>query len=227
MIRKLLNRKNPAKKNSYSQSGEDLIIQFIFESKGIKLPSYLDIGANHPFNLNNTAIFYQKGARGINVEPAKREFQMFEPHRPEDTNLNVGIGPEAGMLKYFEMENSRLNTFSEEEVKTYVEKEGLTVLRQSEVQVLTIQQVLEQYCNGVFPDFMSVDTEGLDFEIVKSIDFEANYPKVVCLETLTFSASGKGEKRYNLIEYMKSQGYWLYGDTYINSIFVKNEFYEN
>lgn len=227
MIRKLLYRKNPAEKSSFSQSGEDLIVQFIFEAKGIQKPSYLDIGANHPFNLNNTAIFYQKGARGVNVEPAKKEFQMFEQHRTEDTNLNVGIGPEEGFLEYFEMKNSRLNTFSAEEVKTYVEKEGLTVLSQSEVEVLTIQQVLEQYCNGVFPDFMSVDTEGLDFEIVKSIDFESNYPKVVCLETLAFSASGKGEKRYNLIEYMKSQGYWLYGDTYINSIFVKNEFYEN
>jgi hypothetical protein len=56
-------------KKSFSQSGEDLIIDFIFNALGISRPSYIDIGAHHPYYLNNTAIFYLRGARGINIEP--------------------------------------------------------------------------------------------------------------------------------------------------------------
>ena len=51
---------------SYSQSGEDLIVKHIFENLGVKKPSYLDIGAYHPFHLNNTVIFYLSGSHGIN-----------------------------------------------------------------------------------------------------------------------------------------------------------------
>lgn len=42
---------------SYSQCGEDRILAFIFRSLGIDKPSYLDIGAHHPYMLNNTMYF--------------------------------------------------------------------------------------------------------------------------------------------------------------------------
>jgi hypothetical protein len=56
-------------KKSFSQTGEDLIVEFIFNDIGVDYPSYIDIGAHHPYYLNNTQIFYLKGCRGINIEP--------------------------------------------------------------------------------------------------------------------------------------------------------------
>ncbi|MGB5027475.1 MAG: hypothetical protein WBO38_03165, partial [Chitinophagaceae bacterium] len=41
-------------RRSYSQSGEDIIVSYLFERMGIKKPTYLDIGANHPIALSNT-----------------------------------------------------------------------------------------------------------------------------------------------------------------------------
>src|SRR6187200_1235902 len=77
---------------SYSQCGEDLLVQYVFLLRGIKYPSYIDIGANDPFYLSNTALFYNKGCRGINIEANPKLIENFKLHRPEDHNLNIGIG---------------------------------------------------------------------------------------------------------------------------------------
>ena len=76
---------------SYSQCGEDLLVQYIFNLRGIQKPSYIDIGANHPYFLSNTALFYEKGSRGINIEANPQLAENFKTHRPEDINLNIGI----------------------------------------------------------------------------------------------------------------------------------------
>ena len=48
-------------RKSYSQCGEDLLVDYIFKLRGITQPTYLDIGANHPYFISNTAKFYQQG----------------------------------------------------------------------------------------------------------------------------------------------------------------------
>ncbi len=88
------NRKRESGTLSYSQCGEDLIVQYIFSLRGVLKPTYLDIGAHHPFALSNTAIFYMKGCRGVNVEANPDLFRFFKRHRLRDINLNLGIGPE-------------------------------------------------------------------------------------------------------------------------------------
>ncbi len=80
------------KKISFSQCGEDLIVQNIFNCLGIEKPSYIDVGAYDPFIFSNTALFYSKGSRGINIEPDPHLYKTFPKHRKEDINLNVGIG---------------------------------------------------------------------------------------------------------------------------------------
>ena len=67
-IRKITSRKKKVYQLSFSQCGEDLLIDYVFKLRGIAQPSYIDIGANDPFYLNNTAIFYLRGCRGINIE---------------------------------------------------------------------------------------------------------------------------------------------------------------
>ena len=86
--------------------------------------------------------------------------------------------------------------------------------------------VINKYNKGDFPDLLSIDVEGLDEQILKSIDYNLVVPKVMCVETLTFSTQqGKGEKKTALIEFVKSKGYMVYSDTYINTIFVKTDIY--
>lgn len=229
MIRKIKNRlaslRNKTsgianfEKTSYSQSGEDLIIEFLFNQLGLRNPSYIDIGAHDPFYLNNTAIFYKKGCRGINIEPDSSLFQNFNIERKDDINLNIGIGENQGRMDFYIMNVPTLNTFSKEQVDLYSLEGNYFVKEIKAVDVSTLKIVIDQHNQGVFPDFLSLDAEGIDEIVIKSIDFD-NRPKVICVETLSFSDSGQGVKNQGMIDYIKSMGYLLYADTYINSIFV-------
>ncbi|MFC6102640.1 FkbM family methyltransferase [Olivibacter domesticus] len=210
-------------KKSYAQSGEDLIVDFIFHEIGINDPSYLDIGAHHPYYLNNTAIFYERGCYGINIEPTPNLFNEFLAKRKRDINLNIGIGEKEGMLEFYEMSVPTLNTFSKVEAKNYAKEGMFSIQKVTPVKVDTVRNILQTYNNGIFPDFLSLDVEGLDEMIVQSIDYEGNYPKVICIETISFSTSGRGVKNDKLISYIENQGYLLYADTNINSIFVRKD----
>jgi len=67
---KLFRKKSfgPRKECSYSQMGEDIIMQYILRAIGMKSWTWLDIGAYDPDVLSNTALWYKNGMRGINVE---------------------------------------------------------------------------------------------------------------------------------------------------------------
>jgi hypothetical protein len=103
---------NNFKKVSYAQCGEDLIIQCIFNLRGIDKPSYIDIGANHPFFISNTRLFYEKGCRGINIEANPDLLGDFMKYRPRDINLNVGIYENEAELDFYIMKDNTLSTFS-------------------------------------------------------------------------------------------------------------------
>jgi len=62
---------------SYSQCGEDLIVNYVFGALNIKKPSYIDVGAYHPQHLSNTALLYERGSRGVNIEPDPKLFRYF------------------------------------------------------------------------------------------------------------------------------------------------------
>jgi FkbM family methyltransferase len=220
-LKNLIRRKSGIHyRRSYSQCGEDLIIRTIFDIIGVCSPSYLDIGAHHPSYLNNTYIFYQEGSRGVNVEPDLKLFSKFNTIRPSDLNLNFGIGKEAGNLDLYVMSTKTLNTFSAEEAQSYVDQ-GFKIESKVSVPIITINQLLDQYCKKV-PDFLSVDVEGFDYDILNAMNFDLYRPAVICVETIVFSNTGLGKKRDEIEDLIVSKGYFKFADTYINSIFVDN-----
>ncbi len=119
---------NP-QKISFSQSGEDLIVDYIFKVRGLDTFSYLDIGANHPSYINNTYAFYLKGCRGVNIEPNPKMIEKFKALRPKDISIEAGAAKENGELIYYQMETPELNTFSKEHAGYMVER-GHTIIRE-------------------------------------------------------------------------------------------------
>lgn len=219
----MINIKDKYKKVSFSQSGEDLIVKFILNGLKIEKPSYLDIGAHHPFYLSNTALFYENGSRGINIEPDPILFKEFIKHRKNDVNLNIGIADKEGELDFHILNPPSLNTFSKEEAERFEIEHGYKITRVVKVQVNTIAHIIEKYCNGMFPHFLSLDAEGLDEQILYSINYNITAPIVICVETISFSTSGHGVKNYELINFLENKGYMVYADTYINTIFVQKK----
>lgn len=229
MFKKLFKKKKLEKEKyaqkSYAQSGEDVIVDFIFTSLGISNISYLDIGAHHPYYLSNTALFYEKGCRGINIEPDPILHEPFLKHRKQDINLNIGISDEPGLFDFYLMVPPTLNTFSEEEAnRVTVEGNGLYKIdKKIKVEVDTVTNIINKYHNGKFPDFLNLDAEGIDEIVLKSIDYTNNFPSIICVETISFSPNRKGVKNQAIIDYLVEKGYLLYADTNINSIFIKRE----
>ena len=228
-IKKVENRIYPLSnmlipKNSYSQCGEDLIVDYIFRLRNIVKPTYIDIGAHHPLFLSNTAFFYLNGSRGINIEANPDLAKNLNTYRFYDINLNIGVNGEEGELDFYIMKDNTLSTFSKEESNAMV-KSGNLLAEIKKIKVTTVSNILNKHFAGKFPDFMSLDVEGMDLQILRSINFEKSSPKIICVEAAEYSSIGTGARKTDLIDFLVSKGYYEYANTNLNAIMVKKEFW--
>jgi len=205
---------------SYSQSGEDKILFHLFSSVGKKNISYLDVGANHPQIHNNTYLFYLKGSCGVCVEPNPAFAGLIRSARPRDVCLNVGISTGGDDLAdFYLMSSHTLSTFSKEEA-VELDKAGVTSIEKTlKIPVRDINKIIEENFDAPI-DLVSIDAEGWSEEIVKSIDFDRFRPFSFCVETLTFSENGDGQRLEGIFAVFEKNRYTVYADTHINTIFV-------
>jgi FkbM family methyltransferase len=224
LSKKVEKNNSSSAKQSFSQCGEDLIVEYIFNLRAISTPSYLDIGANDPFFISNTALFYEKGCRGINVEANPLLYPKFREHRPEDINLNIGISDKEEELDFYVMADDTLSSFSKSECDALI-KSGKKLESVQRVKLTTVSDILAKYFEDRFPDFLSIDVEGFDLQVLRSINFEKHWPKVICVEAAEYSPIGAGARRSELIDLLAIKGYYEYANTNLNAIMVKNEFW--
>lgn len=165
----------------YSQNREDLILQSFFpgEQKGF----YVDIGAFDPDVDSVTKLFYEKGWHGINVEPQVVRYEQFQKIRPRDINLNIGISTENTTLNLRTYKSEGLSTFSDTIKQEYEQApdSDTTDYTETTIKVRPLREVFaEQKVKHI--DFMKVDVEGLEYEVLASNDWDAFRPEVLCIE---------------------------------------------
>lgn len=205
-------------KRSYSQIGEDLILDYLLKYK--KNGFYVDVGAYHPIHISNTYKFYKRGWTGIQIEPNYERFLLFKKYRPNSINLNIGIGEKEGLAEFYNYEDSAYSTFSIETVELN-KKLNLQVSEIKKVPILRIGNVFSKYIKDQAIDFMSVDTEGLDLEVLKTNDWNLYRPHLIIVETTKTSDKIFGEKINNIYDpFMEGIGYKKIADTYLNSIYI-------
>lgn len=232
VLKKIFNNFNAEKNTtdfhntSFSQSGEDIIIEYLFRLRKISCPSFLDIGGYDPVYGNNTYKFYLKGAKGINIDADPSAIAKFILKRPNDKNLNVGVGNEKGTLPFYIMNEASLNTFSKTEYDSLL-LTGQTLKQILNIHVVPINEVFHKYFADEVCDLLSIDAEGVDFEIIQAMDFSKYAPKVICIESINYTPDGTGTKRDDLCSYIESKGYFEYANTNINSIFVNRDWWFN
>jgi FkbM family methyltransferase len=206
--------------NSYSQAGEDGVLNFLFETMRIQNPSYIDIGANKPDYGNNTYRFYLNGCKGILIEPDYSLYQALKAMRPNDAILNVAIGfDDQTEADFFVFDEPSLNTMSEEEAIRRDSLGQYKLVDKIKVKVATLASIIDNYCKTI-PTFVSIDIEGIDFEILKSFDFNKYNVPVFIVETIDYSINHIKVKNKEMIDFMLDKGYFVYADTYVNTIFV-------
>jgi len=163
---------------SYAQNGEDVLLDRLFprDVKGF----YVDVGANDPVKDSITKHFYDLGWHGINVEPAEAPFRRLVESRPRDLNLNVGVSDAGGTLTLHETQpGTGASTFSPD-FADRLREEGIT-FSQRPVPVLTLAQVFEDHVDGDI-DFLTIDVEGYEFQVLAGGDWKRWRPRVVVVE---------------------------------------------
>ncbi|TXH53491.1 MAG: FkbM family methyltransferase, partial [Bacteroidia bacterium] len=152
---------------SFSQQAEDLHIQRYFGNRNNGF--YVDVGAFHPLQISNTQLFYNRGWRGINIEPNPDQFAFFPQYRPQDTNLNLAVGNAGETLTYHCFNVPGLNSFSQTHATDWANREGFYITHTLQISTVTLAEILAQHLpKNQTIDFMSVDAEGWDLIILTS-----------------------------------------------------------
>jgi FkbM family methyltransferase len=205
-------------KFSFAQFGEDLVAAGLLAALGVEKPSYLDIGAYEPIRSNNTYLFHRRGGRGILVEPNVALTDKLKRKRPGDTVLGAGIGTsDVAEADYYVLSDDELNTFDKEQAERLTRETTTKLLKVVKMPLLNINRVIAEHFGGSAPDFLSIDIEGLDFAVLKTLDFARFRPKVICAETLITATT---KHNPDTLALLAANNYELRGMTHPNTLFV-------
>ena len=204
---------------SYSQEGEDGILKRVFAGQGPGF--FVDIGAHHPKRYSNTYYFYLYGWRGINVDPAPGTMQMFNAIRPRDINVEAAVANGNRALTYYEFDESTLNGFSKEISESRNENGPYKIVNERTVQTTKLSEILDRHLPpGQKIDFLNIDVEGLDLEVLQSNNWEKYQPTIVLAEDLTLTDLRHLDQS-PVACLMQEHGYEVYGKAVNTLIFRK------
>lgn len=228
LYNKYIDKSFSVQKQSYSQCGEDLIVDFLFTwVLNIKNPSFMDVGAHHPWYLSNTYLMYRKGSTGVNIEPDPYLFSSFPKLRKRDININKGVAFNTTSMEadFYIMSSRVLNTFSKSEATRVSGQGNVSIEEIKKIELVNINDLFKKFYSEKELDFLSIDVEGLDLNILNTIEFEQNKPKVICVETLEYAEQRIIKKNTETIDFLKSRDYFVYADTSINTIFARKDLF--
>jgi FkbM family methyltransferase len=203
---------------SYAQEGEDMILRriFAYEKNGF----YVDVGAHHPKRFSNTYFFYKQGWSGINIDAMPGSMKTFKEYRPRDINIEVPISVEPKLLQYYIFNETALNGFDPELSKNRDDKlSQYKIVEAIDLETRRLDDVLDQYLpKDKVIDFLSIDVEGLDFEVLESNNWNKYKPEVVLIEIIGSTLSEL--QNHKISQFLSYLGYTIYAKT-VNTVIYK------
>ena len=219
-----LKNKHFLKRKSYAMDGEDLAID-LFNKKRDK-GFYVDIGAHHPIQRNNTHLLFKKGWEGVNIDINQFSIELFNFLRPKDLNLQIAVSDKEGEVSFFYQKKfSQLNTTD----RGVANENFQGNFQEKKVKCQTIQYILDnsKYKNKKI-DFLNIDIEGAEMKVLNTLNFKIYDPSLICIEILGYRDlnSGKREieiKNNEIYKFLVNLGYkkvWS-GSSYCSHLFTK------
>jgi len=208
---------------SYSQEGEDMILRRIFVNSNSGF--YVDVGAFHPTRFSNTYLFYKRGWRGINIDAMPGSMKKFGSKRSRDINIEIPVSSEKKKLIFYAFNEPALNTFSSELANERDGKGGYKILFKKEMETKTLAEILEEFMPKEIKeiDFLSIDVESLDFDVLISNNWEKYIPKIILVEDLNFNYRNTNESQ--IAKYLDEKNYKFFAKT-VNTLFFKHNSFE-
>ena len=209
------------KNGSQFQEDKFILENFPKDHKGI----YLDIGCFHPTRHNNTFSMYKKGWKGINIDMNPLSIELFEFCRPRDINLNVAISNDNLEKKvYFLGDLNTQNTLDNNQLNFLKSHHNVRdhEIVEKKIKTQNINSILDKF-KFYNIDFMNLDVEGHEIEVLKSIDFNKINIKFLCVEIINHNQESieKGKKIHS---YLTLNRYQLIKQLDFNYIYKKYEF---
>jgi len=212
------------KRKSYAMDGEDIAIDLFSKKKNNGF--YVDVGAHHPIQRNNTHLLFKKGWEGINIDVNQFSIDLFNFLRPNDLNLQVAVSNKEGDISFFYQKKfSQLNTTD----KKIAEENFQGKFQERKVKSQTIENILDnsKYKNKKI-DFLNIDVEGAEMKVLETLNFKIYDPSLICVEILGYRdlIPKKREieiKNNRIYKFLTDRGYkkiWS-GSSYCSHLFTK------
>ncbi len=207
------------KKSHYSQFGEDLIIEKYFEEKEIYAGKYLDIGAFHPIWISNTYILSKKNWNGIVVDLDEEKLKLFKFFRKKDKIINKAVVAsdfKENYIKYYKFNRffSEINTVDKNFALAKSKETGFSFY-EKKLEVVSINSLLDLLDNKI--NFLNIDAEGIDEQLIFDLDFSKNKINLICLES-----HNSNFKKTKVFKYLEDLNYHLIYDSKPAFCFAKN-----
>jgi len=167
-------------KKTYSMFGEDLFALKFF--RNMNNGFYVDVGAYHPFFWNNTQLFFKKNWEGINIDLNPASIEIFNLARPNDYNVNAAVSNRNKKYISYYTKNiiNALGTTVKTVAKTSFLKGNYDTRR---TKCMKLNNIISKtkFKNRKI-DFLNIDTEKNEIEVLKSLNFNKYKPKLICIE---------------------------------------------
>lgn len=193
-------------KGSYSQEGEDKILETFFKKKNKGF--YIDVGAHHPLRFSNTYLFYKKGWRGINIDATPGSMKLFKTLRPLDINIEIPVSSKNRKINYYIFDEPALNSFS---LKLSKDRNINTKYKIKKI-VKLLPKKLSEILDNYLPkktkiDFMSIDVEGYEYEVLESNNWKKYKPNFLLIEVLKYDSISTHKNK--ILTFMKNKNYQM------------------
>lgn len=208
----------------YAQCNEDAVVMLLLRLMDIPYSEvfYLEMGTNHPVNINNTYGLYLLGAHGILVEPNRELKDLIEYIRPRDLLVNKAVSLDGKPARFYSLNTPEYSTLTYDELdKKLCDKLYCFGVKESYMtETITINELFQ--LAGKAPDVISIDIEGYDYNILCQIDFKRFRPTIFIVELVAY---GSNKQDGDLIkEFFQSNGYILFHENGTNGIFVNKRY---
>ena len=199
----------------YSQFGEDAILEkYLKEDEGF----YLDIGSGDPVRGSNTYFLYKKGWKGILIDPLTRNIFSSKVIRRKDKIIQGLVGATNKSYTFFEMYPYEYSTTNDEIVNGLINEGRAKLVKKVQLHTYAVSD-LRLNINLDQPSLLSVDCEGLDLEVLKTIDLKTIKFRVICAEDFDFNPVSKSSA---INRYLIENGYEIVDRAGPSSIYVKS-----
>jgi FkbM family methyltransferase len=186
---------------SYAQNMEDAVLSKLFE--GYATGFYIDVGGGHAIADNVSFLFYERGWRGIVVEPQLALGRLYRRVRPRDVLVSALAGREEGTLELFEADRFHGLSTASPDHATAAEQAGIAGKRVAKP-VTTLAKLCAEHAGKVI-EFLKVDVEGHEAEVLAGNDWKRFRPRVVLVEAIEPLSMKDASQRFE--PFLLSQGY--------------------